>query len=113
MSAVDIFLDTNILIYAHDVDAGEKHTKAAQLVRKFWDRPEIPAVSIQVLQEMHVNLVRKGVPLEDSAGTVCSYLACHREHPAAAATSVGAAAATAAFLLGCGGSRRRSASRRP
>lgn len=50
MTAVEIFLDTNILIYAHDVDAGEKHVKAEQLVRGFWDRREIPAVSIQVLQ---------------------------------------------------------------
>lgn len=75
MAAVDIFLDTNILIYAHDVDAGDKHTEAAQLVRGFWDRREIPAVSIQVLQEMHVNLVRKGVPLADSSDTVCRYLA--------------------------------------
>jgi predicted nucleic acid-binding protein len=75
MTAIDVFLDTNILIYAHDVDAGDKHTKAAQLIRGFWDRREMPAVSIQVLQEMHVNLVRKGVPLKDSADTVCSYLA--------------------------------------
>ena len=75
MTEVDIFLDTNILIYVHDLDAGDKHTKAVQLIRGFWEHREIPAVSIQVLQEMHVNLVRKKVPLEESAQTVCSYLA--------------------------------------
>lgn len=35
MTVVDILLDTNILIYAHDVDAGDRHTKAARLVRGF------------------------------------------------------------------------------
>jgi len=74
MIAVDIFIDTNILIYAYDRDAGDKHDKALQLVRGFWDRGEIPALSIQVLQEMHVNLVRKGVPVEESADIVRRYL---------------------------------------
>ncbi len=31
MTAVDIFIDTNILIYAHDLDAGDKHHRASQL----------------------------------------------------------------------------------
>jgi predicted nucleic acid-binding protein len=75
MTVVDILLDTNLLIYAHDVDAGDRHTKAARLVRGFWDRREVPAVSIQILQEMHVNLLRKGVPVADSADIVRSYLA--------------------------------------
>ena len=75
MIAVDIFIDTNILIYAHDVDAGEKHDKASQLVRDFWDRRAVPSLSIQVLQEMHVNLIRKGVSVDESADTVRRYLA--------------------------------------
>ena len=75
MTAVDIFIDTNILIYAHDLDAGDKHERAAQLIRGFWDRGEVPALSVQVLQEMHVNLVRKGVPVEESAETVQAFLA--------------------------------------
>ncbi len=74
MIAVDIFLDTNILIYAHDLDAGDKHDKALQLVRQFWDRREVPSLSIQVLQEMHVTLIRKGVSVEASADTVQRYL---------------------------------------
>lgn len=75
MIAVDVFIDTNILIYAHDLDAGEKHDKARQLVRNFWDRGEVPALSVQILQEMHVNLVRKGVAVDESADTVRLYLA--------------------------------------
>jgi len=46
MIAVDIFVDTNILIYAHDLDAGNKHDTALQLIRRFWERREIPTLSI-------------------------------------------------------------------
>jgi predicted nucleic acid-binding protein len=74
MSAVDIFVDTNILLYAHDLDADDKHVTALQLIRQFWERREIPSLSIQVLQEMHVTLMRKGVPVETSADTVRQYL---------------------------------------
>ena len=74
MIAVDTFVDTNILIYAHDLDAGEKHDKASQLVRDFWDRREVPSLSIQVLQEMHANLIRKGISVDESADTVRRYL---------------------------------------
>jgi predicted nucleic acid-binding protein len=34
----------------------------------------MPAVSIQVLQEMHVNLVRKGTAIDVSAALVARYL---------------------------------------
>ena len=47
---VDVFIDTNILVYAHDRDAGPKHVKAAELVEGFWDRQDIPCISVQVLQ---------------------------------------------------------------
>ena len=46
MIAVDIFVDTNILICAHDLDAGEKYNRASQLVRHFWERREVPSLSI-------------------------------------------------------------------
>jgi predicted nucleic acid-binding protein len=46
MIAVDIFIDTNILIYAHDLDTGEKHEKALQLIRDLWHRREVPSLSI-------------------------------------------------------------------
>jgi predicted nucleic acid-binding protein len=36
MSA-DIFLDTNILIYAYDSQAGSKHLVARDILRSFWD----------------------------------------------------------------------------
>jgi hypothetical protein len=31
------FLDTNVLIYAHDVEAGTKHEAAKDILRELWD----------------------------------------------------------------------------
>jgi predicted nucleic acid-binding protein len=52
------FLDTNVLIYAHDVDAGEKHETAKSLLRELWSERN-GVLSMQVLQEFYVNVTRK------------------------------------------------------
>lgn len=52
------FVDTNILIYAHDRSAGEKHIAARELIRSMWDDGR-GCVSVQVLQEFFVNMTRK------------------------------------------------------
>lgn len=52
------FLDTNILVYAHDITAGEKHELARDLLTKLW-REGGGCLSVQVLQELYVTLVRK------------------------------------------------------
>jgi predicted nucleic acid-binding protein len=52
------FVDTNILVYAHDFKQGEKHERARALVAKLWDSGE-GVVSTQVLQELCINLRRK------------------------------------------------------
>jgi predicted nucleic acid-binding protein len=70
---VDVFIDTNILVYAHDREAGDKHAKAEALIEGFWTNRQTPWVSIQVLQELHVNLVRKGIGVERSAQIVSRY----------------------------------------
>lgn len=58
------FVDTNILMYAHDASAGEKHRRAKTLVEELW-RTRSGVVSTQVLQELCVNLRRKaGRPLK-------------------------------------------------
>jgi predicted nucleic acid-binding protein len=31
-----VFVDTNVLVYAHDLDAGERHDVAARLVSDLW-----------------------------------------------------------------------------
>jgi len=52
------FVDTNILIYAHDREAGTKHEQASRLIEDLWDR-QAGVLSIQVLQEFYVNVTRK------------------------------------------------------
>jgi len=69
-----VFIDSNILVYAHDADAGERHRKAKELIADCWNGQYEPAVSIQVLQEFHVNLVRKEVLVEESQKRTARYL---------------------------------------
>jgi predicted nucleic acid-binding protein len=57
MSARD-FVDTNILIYAHDVDAGAKHQVAKTVLRELWSQRS-GVLSMQVLQEFYVNVTRE------------------------------------------------------
>ncbi|HEY4842026.1 MAG TPA: PIN domain-containing protein [Terriglobales bacterium] len=52
------FVDTNTLIYAHDRAAGPKHERARQLVEHWWTTGQ-GALSMQVLQELCVNLRRR------------------------------------------------------
>jgi predicted nucleic acid-binding protein len=57
MSAV-VFVDSNILIYAHDLDAGVKRERAVAKLRELWDSGT-GRLSIQVLQEFYVNATLK------------------------------------------------------
>ena len=71
------FVDTNILMYAHDTAAGEKHRKARALVAELWEARS-GVVSTQVLQELAVNLRKKSKRPLDAKGTrevVSDYLA--------------------------------------
>ncbi len=58
MSA-EIFVDTNILYYALTESTDPRHAIARERVQSLWDAPGHGAVSVQVLQELHVNLIRK------------------------------------------------------
>ncbi len=63
MSADSVFIDTNVLIYAHDAEAGERHRRAAEIVTSLWTT-RTGLLSVQVLQEFYVNVTRKiPVPL--------------------------------------------------
>ena len=53
-----LFVDTNVLIYAHDVRAAERHDIAKALILELW-RTQRGVLSTQVLQEFYVNLTRK------------------------------------------------------
>jgi predicted nucleic acid-binding protein len=52
------FVDTNILIYAHDTGAGARHERARDLLSELWEDGS-GTLSTQVLQELAVNLRRK------------------------------------------------------
>jgi predicted nucleic acid-binding protein len=58
MNAKTTFVDTNVLIYAHDVDQTEKHSIARRLVTELL-RTRTGVLSPQVLQEFYVNVTRK------------------------------------------------------
>ena len=64
MKGARVFVDTNILVYAYDSSAGEKHKKAAEMVEEFWQSGN-GAVSTQVLQEFYVTVTGKlGKPVD-------------------------------------------------
>ena len=70
------FVDTNILMYAHDTSAGEKHERAKALVEELW-RDRRGVVSTQVLQELTVNLrkkVRRPLDAKATREIVADYL---------------------------------------
>jgi predicted nucleic acid-binding protein len=52
------FIDTNILVYAHDLAAGARHSRAAALVQQLWGTGGA-VLSTQVLQELCFSLQRK------------------------------------------------------
>jgi predicted nucleic acid-binding protein len=55
---VKTFVDTNLLLYAYDRDAGEKHQKARKAVGELWENNG-GVLSAQVLEEFYVNVTRK------------------------------------------------------
>ena len=71
------FVDTNILLYAHDRSAGVKYERARKLIEHLWMTGE-GVVSTQVLQELCVNLRRKvsrPLPWEEVRRLAEDYLA--------------------------------------
>jgi len=52
------FVDTNILVYAHDQSAGSKHERARELIEELWES-HLGCLSIQVLQELYVVATQK------------------------------------------------------
>jgi predicted nucleic acid-binding protein len=61
------FVDTNLLIYAHDVDAEAKHETAKNVLRELWSE-RTGVLSMQVLQEFYVHATRKiATPLPTDA----------------------------------------------
>lgn len=68
------FFDTNVLFYSLDLDAGEKHDRAVEVLEEAWKLGS-GVVSTQVLSEWAVNLRRKlGLGWKRIAGLVEPYL---------------------------------------
>jgi len=52
------FVDSNVLIYAHDLDAGTKYRIANSMLRQLWEY-RTGVLSVQVLQEFYANITHK------------------------------------------------------
>ena len=60
---VKVFVDTNVLVYAHDIDESSKRAVARDVLRELWNDGN-GVVSPQVLQEFYVSVTRKiAVPI--------------------------------------------------
>ncbi|MCC6130903.1 MAG: PIN domain-containing protein [Acidobacteria bacterium] len=62
------FLDTNVLVYAFDVSAGAKRSRAKELIASLAESREA-STSLQVLQEFFVTITRKvpaPLPIEEA-----------------------------------------------
>jgi predicted nucleic acid-binding protein len=84
------FVDTNVLVYAHDVDAKRKYEVAKNILRELWNQ-RTGVLSLQVLQEFYVNVTRKipsPLPKNVARLVVNSYgLWCGETTPAEMATA--------------------------
>jgi predicted nucleic acid-binding protein len=87
------FVDTNIVVYAHDVDDRSKRDRARSVLRELWN-DGTGVVSPQVLQEFYVTVTRKiAKPLaKDAARLIVSTYAIW-------CVDVGSAEVAAAFRI--------------
>jgi predicted nucleic acid-binding protein len=72
---VKTFIDTNVLVYAHDTDAGDRHATAKALLAELWDGRS-GSLSPQVLQEFYAVVTRKfrpRMPLAKARAVVAAY----------------------------------------
>ena len=71
------FVDTNILVYAYDRGAGDKHRQARSAIGRLWEDAS-GALSTQVLQEFYVNVRRKAqrpISITSARSLVADYMA--------------------------------------
>lgn len=58
--SVKRFVDTNILLYAYDLQQDSKRQTAIECLEEGWEQLGSLAVSVQVLQEFYVNFIKMG-----------------------------------------------------
>jgi predicted nucleic acid-binding protein len=81
MNGDKMFIDTSILVYGHDVDAGQKHQIARSTLVELWER-RTGVMSVQVLQEFYVTITRKvlrPLPLNKVRNIIQDYFSWHIE----------------------------------
>ncbi len=85
------FVDTNILVYAHDTSAGAKRDRAARLLEELWES-RLGCLSVQVLQEFYITITRKVAhPLDSGvAAQIVADLSTWRVHAPEAGDAVDA-----------------------
>jgi len=70
------FVDTNILVYAHDTETGTRHERAREAIEELWHSGQ-GVVSTQVLQEFFVNVrskTKRPPSLQDAKRIIQDYL---------------------------------------
>ena len=75
MTTERVFVDTNVLVYAHDLDAEVKRAIAEHVLRQLWE-DETGVLSSQVLQEFYAALtsaVASPVPRRAARDLVGAY----------------------------------------
>jgi len=58
MKGGKVFVDTNVIVYAYDKDAGQKYQSALNIMKDLW-RSGLGIISTQVLQEFYFTLTKK------------------------------------------------------
>lgn len=75
------FVDTNILVYAHDRSADDKQVRARNLLQELWHH-RTGCLSVQVLQEFYVTVTQKVAKplLPDAAARIVADLSLWEVH---------------------------------
>lgn len=74
MIAHQCFVDSNIIVYAHDRKETVKYPIASQCLRSFWETgPLFPSISIQVLQETFAVFMNKKVSFDHARNIIELY----------------------------------------
>ncbi|HUP22342.1 MAG TPA: PIN domain-containing protein [Thermoanaerobaculia bacterium] len=74
--SVRTFVDTNVLVYAHDRGSGRRHRIAREVLRELWEE-RTGVLSTQVLQELYVNVrrrARKPIGAQEARDLIQDYL---------------------------------------
>jgi len=68
-----LFVDTNVLVYAYDETAAEKHDQAKEIVQGLWETRN-GILSMQVLQEFFITLWRSETHSNDHTPSCCGVI---------------------------------------